>query len=203
MRLRARPVQRSARARATLYPRPLPASSDRPAAAGATLSAMKGSPAPLSRRCLAAPPPVYALSPEVPMHISRRVMLTGGLALAAGLIPRAAAAAKPTVTVYKSPTCGCCKLWVTHLKDNGFPVKAEDLDSLAPIKKRHGVPDALASCHTAAGRRLRGRGARARRPDRPAAPRAAQGRRHRRARHADRLPGDGGPRPTRRAATRS
>ena len=83
------------------------------------------------------------------MDISRRAILGGGLALAAGLIPRAAAAAKPTVTVYKSPTCGCCKLWVTHLKDSGFPVKAEDLDSLAPIKKQHGVPDALASCHTA------------------------------------------------------
>ncbi|MGH7185628.1 MAG: DUF411 domain-containing protein, partial [Pseudomonadota bacterium] len=53
------------------------------------------------------------------------------------------------VTVYKSPTCGCCKLWVTHLKDNGFPVKTEDLESLAPIKKQHGVPEALASCHTA------------------------------------------------------
>jgi hypothetical protein len=83
------------------------------------------------------------------MNISRRAVLMGSLTLAAGLIPRAVAAAKPTVTVYKSPTCGCCKLWVTHLKDNGFPVKAEDLENLAPIKKQHGVPEALASCHTA------------------------------------------------------
>ena len=39
------------------------------------------------------------------MDISRRVLLAGGLTLAAGLIPGSgAAAAKPTVTVYKSPT---------------------------------------------------------------------------------------------------
>ncbi len=38
------------------------------------------------------------------MTISRRVLLAGGLTLAAGLISRAGAATKPTVTVYKSPT---------------------------------------------------------------------------------------------------
>ncbi len=38
------------------------------------------------------------------MSISRRAWLVGGLALAAGLVGRPAAAAKPTVTVYKSPT---------------------------------------------------------------------------------------------------
>src|SRR4029453_6083003 len=41
------------------------------------------------------------------------------------------------------------KLWVTHLKDNGFPTKAEDVDDLASVKKKHGVPEALQSCHTA------------------------------------------------------
>jgi hypothetical protein len=39
------------------------------------------------------------------MHISRRTWLAGSLAVATGLISRTtAAAAKPTVTVYKSPT---------------------------------------------------------------------------------------------------
>ena len=76
-------------------------------------------------------------------------MLGGSLALAAGLIPRASAAAKPIVNVYKSPTCGCCKLWVTHLKDNGFPTTAEDVADLGSVKKKHGVPEALQSCHTA------------------------------------------------------
>ena len=39
------------------------------------------------------------------MDISRRCLLAGGLAAAAGLVAGAgAAAAKPTITVYKSPT---------------------------------------------------------------------------------------------------
>ena len=36
-----------------------------------------------------------------------------------------------------------------HLRSNGFPVKAENLDDLAPIKRNHGVPSALQACHTA------------------------------------------------------
>ena len=83
------------------------------------------------------------------MAMSRRALIAGGLALAAGVTSHAGAAGKPAVMVYKSPTCGCCKLWVTHLEKNGFPVKSEDLDNLAQIKKSHGVPDAMASCHTA------------------------------------------------------
>jgi hypothetical protein len=81
--------------------------------------------------------------------MSRRALIAGSLALTAGLASPAAATGKASIMVYKSPTCGCCKLWVTHLERNGFPVKAEDLDSMAAIKKRHGVPDVLASCHTA------------------------------------------------------
>ena len=83
------------------------------------------------------------------MEISRRAVLAGSLALAAGLMSRPVAAAKPAITVYKSATCGCCKLWVTHLKDNGFLTTAEDVDDLGAMKKKHGVPEALQSCHTA------------------------------------------------------
>jgi hypothetical protein len=38
---------------------------------------------------------------------------------------------------------------VGHLRKSGFTVKIEDLTDLQPIKTRHGVPAALASCHTA------------------------------------------------------
>ena len=33
-------------------------------------------------------------------------------------------ASKNKVSVYMSPTCGCCKKWVSHLKDNGFEVES-------------------------------------------------------------------------------
>ena len=54
-----------------------------------------------------------------------------------------------TVTVYKSPTCGCCKNWVAHLEANGFRVIAHDTQDMDSVKREHGVPASLASCHTA------------------------------------------------------
>lgn len=59
-----------------------------------------------------------------------------------------AALAATTVTLYKSPTCGCCKKYVDYLRDNGFEVKAVDERDMSAIKKRHGMAR-MASCHTA------------------------------------------------------
>ena len=60
-----------------------------------------------------------------------------------------AQAALPTMTVYKSPTCGCCKNWIEHVKASGFAVEVHDLDDLGEIKDEAGVPDRARSCHTA------------------------------------------------------
>lgn len=51
-------------------------------------------------------------------------------------------------TVYKTPTCGCCKDYVTYLRQHGFTVKAVDMDDVAPIKRKYGVPAMLEGCHT-------------------------------------------------------
>lgn len=53
------------------------------------------------------------------------------------------------ITVYKSPTCGCCKNWITHLEDNGFKVNAIDSNDMASIKDQQGIPMGARSCHTA------------------------------------------------------
>lgn len=53
------------------------------------------------------------------------------------------------ITVYKSPTCGCCKKWVESLRAAGFEVKTIDLDDLSEIKAASGVPRPLQTCHTA------------------------------------------------------
>jgi hypothetical protein len=59
-------------------------------------------------------------------------------------------AQKPvTVEVYKTPTCGCCGLWVKHLEANGFATKVTNMDDLSTVKATHGVPAKAASCHTA------------------------------------------------------
>jgi hypothetical protein len=53
------------------------------------------------------------------------------------------------VTVYKSPSCGCCQKWVDYLQANGFQVKTIDLDDLTEIKTASGVPRSIQTCHTA------------------------------------------------------
>ena len=53
------------------------------------------------------------------------------------------------MTVYKTKTCGCCGKWVEHLRANGFAVTVNDVPSTAEYRAKYGVPDALASCHTA------------------------------------------------------
>lgn len=53
------------------------------------------------------------------------------------------------LVVYKSPTCGCCKKWVEHVRQNGFETEVHDTDNVGAVKQQHGLPAALASCHTA------------------------------------------------------
>lgn len=55
----------------------------------------------------------------------------------------------PLAIVHKSPSCGCCKVWVDHLKQAGFRVEVRDSNDLEPIKKKLGVPYGEGSCHTA------------------------------------------------------
>lgn len=63
------------------------------------------------------------------------------------------AAAKIPISVWKTRTCGCCALWVDHMRANGFDVKVQDVDDLGPLKRKLGVTPGLSSCHTAqAGR---------------------------------------------------
>ncbi len=80
--------------------------------------------------------------------MSRRLLLGGAASLA--VLPRfsARAADKPAIQVFKTPTCGCCKMWVDHLAANGFAVDAKDVLDLSSIKQMAGVPGHLLACHT-------------------------------------------------------
>jgi hypothetical protein len=84
-------------------------------------------------------------------HRIRRIAraLAAALALGVAAAPVPAAAGEPEVTVYKTPTCGCCGKWVDHLRAAGFTVKTEDMPDLSLVKQMHGVPKPLAACHTA------------------------------------------------------
>ena len=50
-----------------------------------------------------------------------RKSLFGAIAFAAMFVGSAAHAA--TLTVYKSPSCGCCAKWVEHVEKHGFTVQ--------------------------------------------------------------------------------
>ena len=80
----------------------------------------------------------------------RVIVGAGAAAVAAPRLARAMTGAAPIpITVYKSPSCGCCKNWVTHMQGAGFTVKVIDMDDLTTVKKNAGVPQKLQSCHTA------------------------------------------------------
>jgi hypothetical protein len=71
------------------------------------------------------------------------------VACAATLAPALATAAESVITVYKSPSCGCCEAWIEHLREAGFSVEARDELNLDALRTRLGVPRRLAGCHTA------------------------------------------------------
>jgi hypothetical protein len=53
------------------------------------------------------------------------------------------------VLVHKNPSCGCCELWVEHLRKAGYRVEVRDEEDLNAVKERLGVPYGKGSCHTA------------------------------------------------------
>jgi hypothetical protein len=84
--------------------------------------------------------------------MNRRRFLAAGALAAAGVAlggRLGAQQGKPSMVVYKSPTCGCCDKWVEHMQANGFAVTVKDMDDVSPIKARYKVGTRLQSCHTA------------------------------------------------------
>ena len=55
----------------------------------------------------------------------------------------------PPVTVYRSPSCGCCGKWAKRMTAHGFKVTEKNMDDVVPKKRELGVPASLDSCHTA------------------------------------------------------
>jgi hypothetical protein len=53
------------------------------------------------------------------------------------------------ILVFKSSQCGCCDLWVAHLRQQGFKVYVSPQEHLVAVRARFGVPERLSACHTA------------------------------------------------------
>ncbi len=85
----------------------------------------------------------------MPMTLVQRIGTLVVAAVATSGVIVTAQAEKPTVLVYKTPTCGCCTKWVEHLEANGFKVMTQHRDDLTAIRQQHKVPYQVTSCHTA------------------------------------------------------
>jgi hypothetical protein len=84
------------------------------------------------------------------MRPTRLLLAAAAVATLAAAQPASRPLAAPTeITVYHSPTCGCCKSWISYLRANGFQVKSIEQEDLSEIKAEAGVTGRLVSCHTA------------------------------------------------------
>jgi hypothetical protein len=80
-------------------------------------------------------------------NLTRRLVLFAG----AGFLQsaRAFAAEQPVIDVHQDPSCSCCLGWIQHLQKAGFQTNVFETRDVDAVKKRLGVPDDLAACHTA------------------------------------------------------
>ena len=52
------------------------------------------------------------------------------------------------MTVYRSPSCGCCGVWIEHAEKHGFKVEDIKTEEMAALKQKYNIPLQLAACHT-------------------------------------------------------
>ncbi|MAT51645.1 MAG: metal-binding protein [Porticoccaceae bacterium] len=76
--------------------------------------------------------------------------------LAAGCSESDATTPKPAATgvsldykLYKSPTCGCCEQWQTHMAEHNFVAGVYHPEDLNDVKAQLGIAPGYQSCHTA------------------------------------------------------
>ena len=55
----------------------------------------------------------------------------------------------PKVVSYRSASCGCCKKWINHLRNNGLEVVDNIVEDVSAIKNQYKIPNKLRSCHSA------------------------------------------------------
>jgi hypothetical protein len=55
------------------------------------------------------------------------------------------------IVIYKTPTCGCCAMWVEHMRQNGFQPEVHDVSAsqVRAVSQAAGLKEEGTSCHTA------------------------------------------------------
>ncbi len=81
-------------------------------------------------------------------RIGRRMFLAGAGALAVAAPGIAQAQARPRITMWKDPDCGCCTGWAARMEPAFGPVRIIPTAVMPDFKRARGVPEDLWSCHT-------------------------------------------------------
>lgn len=79
----------------------------------------------------------------------RSILLAAAMSILALNTGQANDSLMKDIVVYKNPSCGCCTKWVRYLEENDYNVTIENTRDIFEVKKRLGVPEKLAACHTA------------------------------------------------------
>lgn len=64
------------------------------------------------------------------------------------LMPGVVFASSFSLTVFKSPSCGCCGKWINAF-DSEVSIETHNTDQMAMVKQKAGIPQKASSCHTA------------------------------------------------------
>lgn len=89
---------------------------------------------------------------EKAMGTGRRAILRAGLGAGLGVLLLPApgrAEERVPVQVWRDPNCGCCHLWIAHMREAGFAVQDNLVRAVGPWRMTLGIPSDLLSCHAA------------------------------------------------------
>ena len=77
------------------------------------------------------------------------VVAVVAVAVGAMMLVPSAAGGSQTITLYKSPTCGCCGDWADQMAAQGFDIDNNLTVNMAAAFAEHGIPPEFQSCHLA------------------------------------------------------
>ncbi|GEM_PF-61618 len=83
------------------------------------------------------------------IYFAAAIILIAGLAFVGAKYIPLKSQSGPKITVYLSPTCGCCREYITYLRSKGFQVEAKETNNMLPIKEKYNIPESAQACHTA------------------------------------------------------
>lgn len=85
----------------------------------------------------------------MPDYLSRRETIQLAATAAVSLFAAPARAEAIKAIMHKNATCSCCGAWAARMREAGYAVEEIIEADMKAVKARLGVPEAMASCHTA------------------------------------------------------